>query len=420
MRPRASVHLKLHRTSRFKRPLCPRCCRPRSALSEGMVLPRGSKGTTGRMDKFTRGVVWGMSLAGLKPKDIVGKVHKKDGVRPKVRAVQKFIAKKKRFPEWQGDDSRAGGRPQELSAGEQKSLVDLVFEERGKAVVTVKYCRKRLPFLRRVHRSTVARALHRAGLEWLRRRGKTSVPPSSRQPRLDYCDWLLKQSTRKLRRFAYTDGTTFYLALSAAQQHDKKRACLGKFVWRMATREDGLCDDNVGPSLYAKSQGLPVKVWGFFANGRLEYYVLPKDGPKKTKHMNGTRYYDLIASRFVRWRRNCFGDDGPVYLVQDHEPCLWMDKCLQALKKAGCSLVDHHPKHSADLNAIEGWWHRLRQRIDATAPEEFEDRDMFLRRLNRTVTWMNENLQDEALEACTNQKVRAEAVKKLLGAKCKY
>ena len=130
MRPRASVHLKLHRTSRLKRPLCPCCCRPRSALSEGMVLPRSSKGTTGRMDKFTRGVVWGMSLAGLKPKDIVGKVHKKDGVRPKVRAVQKFIAKKKRFPEWQGDDSRAGGRPQELSAGEQKSLVDLVFEER--------------------------------------------------------------------------------------------------------------------------------------------------------------------------------------------------------------------------------------------------------------------------------------------------
>ena len=84
------------------------------------------------------------------------------------------------------------------------------------------------------------------------------------------------------------------------------------------------------------------------------------------------------------------------------------------------AIVDRHPKHSADLNAIEGWWHHLRQRIDATAPEEFEDRDMFLRRLNRTVTWMNENLQDEVLQACTNQKVRAEAVKKLLGAKCKY
>ena len=84
------------------------------------------------------------------------------------------------------------------------------------------------------------------------------------------------------------------------------------------------------------------------------------------------------------------------------------------------AIVDRHPKHSAYLNAIEGWWHHLRQRIDATAPEEFEDRDMFLRRLNRTVTWMNENLQDEALQACTNQKVRAEAVKKLLGAKCKY
>ena len=41
-------------------------------------------------------------------------------------------------------------------------------------------------------------------------------------------------------------------------------------------------DENVGPSMYAKSQGLPVKIWGFFANGHLEYYVLPTDTNKKT------------------------------------------------------------------------------------------------------------------------------------------
>ena len=37
--------------------------------------------------------------------------------------------------------------------------------------------------------------------------------------------------------------------------------------------QDGLFDENVGPSLYAKAQGMPVKIWGFLGNGRLEYYI---------------------------------------------------------------------------------------------------------------------------------------------------
>ena len=68
----------------------------------------------------------------------------------------------------------------------------------------------------------------------------------------------------KLKRFAYTDGTVFYLARSEAELEDKTRLCLGPYVWRMANGKDGLWDANVGPSLYAKAQGKPVKIWGFF------------------------------------------------------------------------------------------------------------------------------------------------------------
>ena len=75
----------------------------------------------------------------------------------------------------------------------------------------------------------------------------------------------------KLKRFAYTDGTVFYLARSEAELEDKTRLCLGPYVWRMANGKDGLWDAHVGPSLYAKAQGKPVKIWGFFADGRLEH-----------------------------------------------------------------------------------------------------------------------------------------------------
>ena len=71
-------------------------------------------------------------------------------------------------------------------------------------------------------------------------------------------------------------------------------------------------------------KGLPVKIWGFFGNGQLHYYVLPKDG-QRTTNMTGDTYEWLVSDRFSTWRRACFGDDARVHLVQDHEKCLWQD-----------------------------------------------------------------------------------------------
>ena len=69
---------------------------------------------------------------------------------------------------------------------------------------------------------------------------------------------------------------------------------------------------------------------------------------------------------------------------------------------------------------MEGWWRRLRERLDEIAPAEMETWEDFLRRLRRTVTWMNEHWRDEGRVLCTNQHVRATEVRELHGAKCRF
>ena len=133
------------------------------------------------------------------------------------------------------------------------------------------------------------------------------------------------------------------------------------------------CFKLVGPSLYAKSQGLPVKIWGLLAGGRLQYFVLPADTKKKkgmqTTNMNGKRYHKLITTRFAKWRRLCFGDNKRATLVQDHEHCLWTPENLEAIRAAGFDVREDFPKSSPDLNAIETWWNRLKQKLEEEAPE---------------------------------------------------
>jgi hypothetical protein len=213
------------------------------------------------------------------------------------------------------------------------------------------------------------------------------------------------------------------LARGPGEQDQKKRAALGRFVWRRANGSDGLFDDNVGPSLYAKAQGLPVKIWGLLANGRLEYWVLPADPEepgKKSTNMTGERYEQLINTKFAVWRRACFADSAPCHLVQDHEKCLWQPQNLDALRRAGCPVVSGHPKSSPDLNAIEGVWRLLKERLEATEPEGVETRAEFLARLRRSVNWLNEHKEEDMLNMCTNQKVRAKEVLERGGAKCSW
>ena len=59
---------------------------------------------------------------------------------------------------------------------------------------------------------------------------KRSVLKEWRKRRVAYAKWLLSKRQPTLARFAYTNGTTFYLARGPQEETDKRRACLGKFV----------------------------------------------------------------------------------------------------------------------------------------------------------------------------------------------
>jgi hypothetical protein len=144
----------------------------------------------------------------------------------------------------------------------------------------------------------------------------------------------------------------------------------------------------------------------------LKYLVLPVDPEdgKKTTNMTIERYVNLVETRYVSWREECFGDSGPCHLVQDHERCLWNAASVNALRKAKCLVVQDHPKSSPDLNAIENVWKKLRDRLVASEPQAIETRPEFLTRLRRAVTWLNEGQHDELLHLCNNLKERARAV----------
>ena len=130
----------------------------------------------------------------------------------------------------------------------------------------------------------------------------------------------------------------------------------------------------------------------------------------------------LPCGRRAPWLRNPWaGSSGAERSsIRDHERVLWNERSQEALKTAGFTVLQNYPADSPDLNAIEAWWARLKKRLEETAPAEIEKRADFVKRLRKTVTWMNDNLQDEALALCTNQKERANAVKNLRGAFCRW
>jgi len=375
--------------------------------------------SSARLDVWARAEICTLSRCGHTAAAISQTVRKKDGTRPRLRCVQAVLQKKKKEPRWRGDDSRAGGRPKTLPEETQQALVQFLVTKRGTMRVTAAVCKRFVPSARKVSNKTVVRTLKAAGLAHLPRRKKRSVPKEWREKRVQFCNWILSRRASFLKRFAYSDGTTFYLARGAAEQGDKKRAALGPKVWRMSDGKDGLWDENVGPSCYAKSQGQPVKLWGFLANGKLHIHVLAPDGARTT-HMNAGRYERLVSEKFSEWRQDCFGDGGRIHLIQDHEKCLWKAPCIEAMKRSKCLVVETYPKHSPDLNAIEGIWRCLKERLEATAPSRLETRASFLRRLRGAVRWLNDNRHDDFLSLCNNQKTRAQAVLGLDGAKCSY
>ena len=243
----------------------------------------------------------------------------------------------------------------------------------------------------------VEERLHDAKLAWLRRRRKTLVALRHLQPRVDYCLAVKRKHASTLKKWAYTDGTTFYLDRTEVAHESTLRAALGSRVWRRSDNADALYDDCIGPSAYNKAQGLPVRVWGMLACGVLRIEVLAEG-----EVMDRVLYTELVEDKFEDWCGTC------EYVVCDYESCLRTPEALHALFACGLQLVEEFPRCSQDFNAIENAWKILKDRLDETVPVELERRDSFITRLNAAVRWMNRTRRDQLRYLSDNQKERAD------------
>ena len=102
--------------------------RPASATTK--KRPASATSSYARLSVFTKGVIWGLHLAGTKREDMTVHLAKTDGSDVGLHAIDYVIAQKKSDPDWEGEGVHTG-RPVELSASEQNELVQLVFKERG-------------------------------------------------------------------------------------------------------------------------------------------------------------------------------------------------------------------------------------------------------------------------------------------------
>ena len=107
-------------------------------------------------------------------------------------------------------------------------------------------------------------------------------------------------------------------------------------------------------------------------------------------------------------------------IVKDFEKFLRQRRNIKAEEAAGLKTLPQHAKLAPDLNAIENVWDLIQDRLLLTAPVEMESRTDFIKRLRRTVTWMNTHAKVQIRGVCRNQKKRAAHVLKLSGARCRW
>lgn len=384
-------------------------CRGQPRLSS-MPVRKTKKKEPGRsfqrLTPLQRGMIFMGFLQGMSLKDIACDVPKSDGSHPSPQAVSDTIdlANANGGSEWDGVVSGDAGRPRSTSSSLDKKITEIVFRKRGSACVTATYIRKVLVAARSVAVRTVQRRIREAGLRWLRRRRKTLLSAAHKQERLEWVVFVFEQAASKLARWAYTDGTSFYLARTAEEHLDKQRAALGTHVWRAANGRDALFEDCVGPSAYAKAQGTCVRIWGLLFAGVLCVYVLPKGAV-----MNAVWYTWLIENRFRLWLDMAYKASSQVFLVQDHERCLWTEEPLDAMEDANIVLLDF-PTSSQDLNPIEVAWREVKARLNNTMPVQFESRPQFIQRLHRAVGWCNCHRGPLFRKICSSQKAWAKDV----------
>ena len=96
-----------------------------------------------RFTPFARGRIVGKAEEGASRQRIRKEVLKKDGRRATLQAIGGVLKHARADSAWQGRDSAAGGRPQELDDGEVRKLMKVVHEEVGLAKLTIPYLKSK-------------------------------------------------------------------------------------------------------------------------------------------------------------------------------------------------------------------------------------------------------------------------------------
>ena len=104
-------------------------------------------------------------------------------------------------PAWQGRDSAAGGRPQELDDAEVLKLKKVVHDEVGLAKFNMPCWKRRLLFLRPVSMECLRQTLKRLGFAWRLWRAEAAIGKKCKPGRLDWGDWVRKQAQNMVSNF---------------------------------------------------------------------------------------------------------------------------------------------------------------------------------------------------------------------------
>ena len=312
-------------------------------------------------------------------------------------AIVNCMNKLKADPKWRGEHEDGSGAPRKTTAKEDKAITNWVLAQRGEMRVSVTAIKKQFPQLRALSDTLVEERLADAELVWLRRRRKPIVATKEYlKERVKFCQGVKRKHDMTLKRWAYTDGTVWYLDRSDAELQNTKRRALGSHVWRKSDNSDALWEECIGPSGYSKGQGLPIRIWGVLADGKLNIHVL-----EEGEVLNTEVYVELIDDHFQDWCGDC------KYLVCDFEKSLRSDAAVNALRRLDIELVEDYPRSSQDFNAIENAWDTLKKRLDETLPVNLEARAEFVARLHAAARLVNTTRVGRLRYLSTNQKERA-------------
>ena len=350
-----------------------------------------------KLTPFEVGQVKAHMEHGLGCSAIAKRVFRSDGETPfGETAIVNCMNKLTKETDWRGEREEGSGALRKTTAKQDKEIIRWVLKNRGKVKVSVNRVKKQFTYLRTLSDTLVEERLQEADLQYLRRRNKPIVTKEYLQARVDYCRSVKRKHDSTLLKWAYTDGTVYYLDRTESEHENSQRRCLGTHVWRRSSNREALEQDCIGPSNYSKGQGFPFRVWGVLACGVLHIHIVDEG-----EVIDSTLYSELIEDKFEEWCGPC------EYLVCDFERSLRSEEALCALKKIGLKLVDNYPKCSQDFNAIENAWAILKERLDETMPQHLEGREDFMIRLKAAVRWANTTRADQLWSLCNNQKKRA-------------